>query len=629
MTANDSFGSFSAFCTRVSGPREIRGTVQLTGGALVFRPEKVGADAPITMPAAEILSVRYHRGNTEIVCVHGRRKLRLQMLAPLADRLFDALRTQCLAADVVDDQEGAGGRADTLVSERVQLEVNTLITVSAQITVTTASVRVEVGIEGTLLGRRSFEVPLAEIASITRADAGRRVTFHAGERSFVVRGVGAQRAWLVVRALADGAGVPHAADPVFVDAHIGRLVDTTGMVAVGARSFGIVSLSGALFADGSFWADLGDWFGTSTGPDGVELRWKGGGLLLTGADAAELPLILAARWIARGAPQPTSTGWRAEAVWFDGADVTCGVLSVTESGLLFRSAARVSHVIVPRGSTVSVRIDPHDAKSLRVVVDGAETRFVMQAAMQHARVLETLFASNAWAAPTVANQPHMLSEASVARLSGPAAYVRILVGEQVVAERRDCFLSPDTANLRMQLDFLRDPTVPAPVTLELANARGRFVVGGTLTRAAVTAPNQARRRAVQVVFGSEVRPANRRSFFRLPLRERIARVELEPPEGHGGEELDVRLMNVSRRGCALVLHHTWPAGSVCVFTAPVEGGEIELLGNIVQIAPLEGEVGAFRAGIRYLDEYEDAGVRLFLDRELEFLRKRAKDREEV
>ncbi len=615
---------FSAFCTRVDDTRGTIGTVHLAQGVLSFTPEHGAHEAGATYVVATLLRLVLDAGRGELVAEADAGSLRLRMPPTPAAHLFGLLRALAPGAEHVRTGGKPSLPPDTVISaDRGQLEITGLLSVSGQIRVTGASVRFEPGLDAQLVGQRAFELPIVDLAPPERLDGGRRVEFRSPQRNVVLRGPGAARAWLVVRVVQDAAGGME--PPVFLECRVEGVVESTGCIGVGERCFGVSGSGDGVLGDSSFWTSFDSLHAIRSGPDGVSIAWGERSVVVVGPSADELVELFAHRWLMSRLAPPSASRWARDAVHLTSVGAEVGRLVHDDDGIAFEGW-HLRTLVAPRGSQAAARGDDHDGRVIRVECDGADERFLIGRAADAARVLRGVFSSNGWSAPTADSTPVVLSDSAVSRIGGPASYVAILVGERVLALRRDAVLAPDPEALRLALDFPSVPAaLPLAVTFEVANARGRFVVAALLTRVAVAGGASPQRRAVTLQFTSDVRAANRRAFFRLPVREKVPRVEIEPPEGPDGQQASVPLLNVSRRGACLVLDRSWPVGSTCVFSVPLGDAPVELLANVRNVVPAPDET--YRTGVQFLPEYEELGARLYSDREVTFLRQRAKSRD--
>jgi hypothetical protein len=447
--------------------------------------------------------------------------------------------------------------------------------------------------------------------------------------------------WLALQVVRDIAAQGTNAIPLLADVSVtSGLVVHEGVFGVGARGFGFGGLPRLAGPTPSFWADILTFQGVEPRGGATELVLADRRLELQGQGAATVVVGLADRWIeAAPAVQRADGSWAAQAVLLrDGALLT-GVLEISFDGLIHRSVSGVRSIVATRGSAARVQVDDNDSRLLKIVSDEVETRVHVRYAAAEARALTQIFGSMAWGHPEEGYSPVTLAEQEVAQLSGPCAYVRLVLADETVGRQSDTLLTPEAQQVRATLQCAATPpAVPFACMLEVVNKAGRFLVPGTVIVAQpVVAKGSAAKGAprYQIVFrfGGHVRAANRRSFFRLTVNESLPHLDLVTPDGTAARVRDAKLSNVSRRGCALLVPSPWPLGTVATLDVGMSDESRRVLhAQVVQCVQVDK--ATWRLGAAYIQLSPDVeghvlgsheGAEVYNDRELTFLRNRKRE----
>lgn len=627
MSSAAPHANFSAFSKRVVGELEVPGTVQVGESVLIFRPEPSRPEPVVTFMLGDLTEVRRDRAQSEIQCLVGPRKLRLRMLPVLADRLWDLLQQRCMHARVKE----IGSSTNVHVGGHVDYELNAVLTVSGEVVVTWEGMAFKPGGDARFLGRKEFQVALAEIEAVERSDGNRRVILRTKDKAHVFRGAGAQRAWIALQVIRDVVTSGQAMGPVLVDVSLDSAGGNEGVFGIGARGFGFGGSPRLAGAAPSFWTEFSTFQAIEPSADGAEIVLTDRRVSISGEEASRVVLVLPERWLVTAPPAHRADGaWTTNAVLHRDGALIAGVLEMAPDGLLHVALSGERSVLATRGSPARAEFDEGDAHLMRISSDGVETRVHVRHAPSEVRVLQGIFASTAWGHPEDGYVPVALDERELDLLSGPTAYIRLSLADATLARQPDVLLTPEAEQVRATIGFASEPPmVPFACMLEVVNKRGRFLVPGTVTHAQPAAAKSRADRGqprYQVVFrfGGTVRSANRRAFFRLPVNEALPTIELMSPEGQIARPGDVRLVNVSRSGCGLLLTVPWPVGTTVTFTTVFEETmEITLTARVVQVVQIDRT--SWRAGMFYLPESEEDGAKLYNDRELVFLRRRRRD----
>lgn len=384
--------------------------------------------------------------------------------------------------------------------------------------------------------------------------------------------------------------------------------------------------------------------------------------------------LLVSRWFQLATPavkERKDCTWSRLAVRKDGLSVRMGRLAILTEGLCFVPAGAPVELLIPRRREgVLELIEPTRRGSavwlLLVGTDASNTgEWVVQEPLGCIQELEEHLVDPAWFPPD-----NQADNSLLEGIIGPASYVNLWRGHQKLAGRERVPVAPFGGKLRMKLDgVVEPPPLPFAVRLEVANARGRFLLTGMLREWQPVDPKRNRRappteRQILVVLEREIISDNRRQFYRLPLNERLPFVLLSAiPSVRNPDPVPellegVVLLDLSRKGASL-----WFPGRISdeqrvsfeltIETLPeapqrdedeatIQAGELEeeviedveavtiesfhLYGAIAYGIPwkLEKESG-WRIGVRF-DENAD-GFGAFDVRQRAFLRQRADERE--
>ncbi len=638
MSPGPHASSFSVFATRIVGEYEVAGTLTVSSALLVFRPDPTRTDPVVTFPLADITELRRDRALNEVHCLVGPRKLRLRLLPALVERTWEQLLHKCTNA-----KHREVGTATTAFEcgGHVDYELNVVLTVSGELSLSWEGLSFKPGGDARILGRKPFQIPLEEIASVERTDGNRRVIFRTADKSMVFRGPGAQRTWVALQVVRDITAHATNTIPVLADVSItSALVVYEGVFGVGARGFGFGGLPRLAGPTPSFWADILTFQGAEPRGGATELVLSDRRIDLQGQGAASVLVALSERWLEVAPAANRADGsWAAQAVLHrDGALLT-GVLEVSFDGLIHRSVGGVRTVVATRGSAARVEVDEHDTRLLKIISDEVETRVHVRFAAAEARTLGQIFGSMAWGHPEEGYGAIVLDEQEMAMIQGSCAYVRLVLADETVGRQSDTLLTPEPEQVRATLQCANPPpAVPFACMLEVVNKTGRFLVPGTVMQAQPVVGKGGAGKGVpryQIVFrfGGHVRAANRRAYFRLTVNETLPHLDLVAPDGTSARVRDAKLANVSRRGCALLVPSPWPLGTVASLDLAMSDETRRVLhAQVVQCVQVDK--ATWRLGTAYVQMVPDAeshvmgsheGAELYNDRELAFLRNRKRD----
>lgn len=631
--------TFSAFCSRHAGDYVAPGTVQVNASVLLFRPDPALPDPVVTFLLAEVTTIRRDRTQAEVQIVVGKRKLRLRLLPALADRLWTVLQQRCRQAT----SHEIGALAEAIdVSGPVALELNAVLTVSGTVTVTSSGMTYEPGGDARLLGQKTFTFPIAEIESVERADLNRRVIVRtrahpdagggagAKGRSVVLRGAGAQRAWIALHVLLDVLAAGGTMAPVLRSASVDGLLEQPGLIGIGARGFGFGGDPRLGAAGPSFWADLAYFQSLRPSDQGLEVVCAERRLTVHGDAADAMVKYIPERWLNAMGPVERPDGrWMVRSVLHHDGALEAGVLALDVDALRFHAVSGRRFVLATRGVPAKVSVDDADVRMVRIEADGVETRLTMLNAMTQARSLGGVFGSTAWSSPEEGLQPHPLDVEDQERITGLSAYARLVFHDSTIATAPDAMLAPEPEQVRLTMGFPRSPpAVPFPCLLEVVNGKGRFLAPGTVVTAQPTGARSSRTNEVRVAvvfrFGGAVRLANRRGFFRLPLRESLPSIEGVTPDGAPVLLDGATMVNVSRSGCGMLTAAAIPVDTMLTMTVMLDGEvPLTLSARVVQCSQVDRMT--WRLGAVWLAGEDEPGARLYNDRELAFLRRRRRE----
>lgn len=533
-----------------------------------------------------------------------------------------------------DDLGGAdGGLIDPrlmdlpAVGGRVQLELNAALTVSGVVRVRWGALHFRPNMDARLVGRTAFSLPFTELVGLDRKDGGRRVCVRSVAGEYVLRGEGAQRAWVALQVLCESADAPAECEPALIEQDPRAPRETGGLFGVSARGFGFAGVASAIGTVRSFWFPFASLRAVRGSTAGAMLVVHGDTLPLSGGGAGEFVSRLPRAWLAVMPPIEDMDGpWAARAVLphEDGFDV--GTLMIGWEGIVFEAIDGSRSIVAPRGALVRPQVDSRDPAYLSLEVGLEVHLFLVSRPAACVDVLDALCLAPDWGAPDDETDERALSANSRSAIAGPARAVRLIAQGAVVAEAVGLVLTPGASQVRYATAFHQEPLpVPFGATLEIDNKRGRFMVPGAVIslrkvdKAAGAAPGAPCFQAT-FRFTGEVANRNRREFYRLDVKESGA--SLFRMQDGGGELLDAntRLVNISRRGChARVLNAPRPGDEILV-TSVIGEEEVSLFGSVAHV---KADGPDWLVGISYAEGSLKDGARLYNDRELEFLRRRS------
>lgn len=560
---------------------------------------------------------------------------------------------------------------EPLLSQSVAREVNSFLTVHGELEIDTkGTLRFTPGLDARLMGQVPLEIPLSSIRGVRRTDGGRRVSIE-GDTPLVLRGATAQLAWVILGTLLDSKTETDEVISKFFPAvaHL-RLRTIKGILGVGRSGLGFGGGQDQLLsmAPVAVWARFNDIDRLQMDYPGIHIVSGGTEHAFACTDPLRLRNLIVERWFASANPALAKASWSCLAVRREGLSVRLGRLAILVEGLVFQSADQIN-LLIPRrraGVLEVEEITHRDGPELCLIVGTGEDHlgeFHVQEPIETLHKLDELLADATWFPP----DPESLSLA-LAGVQGPAAYVHLWLGHRLLARRDRVAVAPFGGKVRLKLDQQSDPpNLPAAVRLEVANVKGRFLMTGILREWIAPDPKRSRgapltERTLTITLEEEVIQDNRREHYRLPLKEPLPILQLQPPPLNGRVTLptpidieDAVLLDISRTGASAWLPRRPAPQDMVVFQLVVElhpeeedepkrGGEEELPENIqetieeptIETFKLMGSIvyhepyvlnkkEGWRVGISFLPECD--GMQAFDARQREFLRLRAEDRD--
>ena len=506
-----------------------------------------------------------------------------------------------------------------------ELELNAVLTTSGRVTLDAGEITYKPGLDARLIGRGPLVIPVADVTAVSRRNGHRRVVLHVGEQEFVLRGVGAQRLWVALTVLRDERPGALRQAPLVFEEEPGGDDDRNGLYGIGARGYGYAGRLPVGIVM-SYWEDLSALRSIRSEGErvvrGAEVR------SIHGAGAATFVAALIDRWLEVPPPDATGDGWQPRVVWHDEGEALLGSLTLDASGVVFTPVEGAARVLAARGRRSVARVRPADERGLDLEDDRRTYRLRALDAAALVTSLTAVFVSAGWrtVASTLAHRA--LSDEQITLLYGPCSSATLTHQGVPVAHAGRQLLKPNA--YEVELEVLADPDalppVPFPCDLQVANARGLYVVHGIAAAftprpcSAGVDPTHGTALLALVRFRAEVVATNRRDFFRLAVDVALHRVELMV----GGAQLvltqGVHMVNVSRRGCRLALPVAPDLDSPCILMVGSDDHPTEVSGRVVNLSVVDHLT--WQVGIAYISDSYEPGSRVFQERQTAFLRNR-------
>ena len=457
-----------------------------------------------------------------------------------------------------------------LTVSAVLLEVNVLLTVHGTLSVDRAgTLEFEPSFDARMFGFKAMSRRLGQVKAVRRTDGGRRVVIE-GDEPLVLRGAAAQQAYVILAAMLEVTADDDPATFIHVTAHR-RFSKREGVLAIGRSHLGFgveeeTLLAGSFSTVSMAFEKIGL----------LELKYPGihihsgeHDLALECPDPLALRDLLVDRWFHAANPAGQRGSFGCLAARRDGQSLTLGHLVVWTRGLCFVPAdSDKPQVLIPRRRAGVMEVQPPQVafgrsglESLHLGTD--EDHFVdLLVADPEATVtaLDAILSDMAWFPP--GRDPNDLP---MDQAVGMCSYTSVWFGRELLATRQNIVVAPSSGKLRLNLDEVALPgAIPCPVRVEIASSRGRSMVEGTLnewlTPDAKTVRNRKATERTLVVALKECRDANRRLYYRLPLKDSLPLVQLVAPAPGPRMPIpapvnidDVRLLELSRNGAVVWL----------------------------------------------------------------------------
>lgn len=559
---------------------------------------------------------------------------------------------------------------DTLLSKPVILELNLLLSVHGALKIErSGSLHFEPGFDAKLLGRQPMDLKLSQIRGVRRMDGGRRVVVDADE-PVILRGAAALQAYVILGAILDAQKGENPVEPAFMGATIhGRLWKQPGMVAVGRTGlgFGVGEESIISGAMSTTWIQFNNLEKLLLAFPGIHIFAAGEELVLECEEPLLLRDLMVERWFTSASGAVRGASWSCLAARKNNLDMVLGHLVVNLKGLCFVSAdEEIQEVLIPRrrAGIMAVEeptlVNPGQSRTEReLLLLGTDERHLVEVQVQDPQgavaALDVLLSDAAWFPPGDHVSPEMEP------ILGPSAYTSVWRGHELLASRRKVAVAPFNGKMSLKLDYVSDPpAVPCGVRVEVANGRGRYMLTGVLTEWQAPDPRRTRgrtssERTLIITLENEIQPANRRQFYRLPLKDKLLLVQLQSPPKAGRVTLpppididEVVLLDLSRTGATLWLPRRPGTDMAIQFQLAIETRahpkpahpneekeedepeitveSYHLVGRVIHLVEMiRGKSSGWRVGIEFPG---DTGHEAFDARQRAFLRHRAEERDE-
>lgn len=611
-------------CCLCGVQEEADGTVELSD-RLQFVPTGAPASAAVSVRFAEVLKVRLRPVARSITIATSASESVTFRTADDGYRTLGAKLASMLPEVNVETDDGAvtvprqGGV--------VRFELNSLLTVAGHFYVDATRVWFEPGLDARFLWCRPFEAPIHEVRAVRRVSGGRRVCVTIGDREVVLRGRSAQRIWVALCALRDATLSVRSADLLFFeDAGSGG---TGGLFAVGVSGFGYGSSSDTFGLAQSFWESVREL--RYLRPDGhmVVIGCRTRSHTLEGGRNGSVSSALRDRWLESCAePHAQDDRFGVDAIMSRDGDMRFGTLGVDQRGVVYTPLDGEAVVLAARSALVHASVEEGSANVLRIAVNEELHRVYVPHAAECAALLEGIFYYPSWTLPDDYTDEHPLSEGEYAEMVGAAVYTNLLYRGDVVANASGPVLDPQGSRVKISM-IAAGMECPPPfaATLEVGNKRGRFMINTLVTAVQVGSVrsrggvNVSPPLGISLKFTGRVRQRNRREFFRLPLRERLLSLRFVAGGTSQTTAIDIRLTDLSRTGCGLLLAVSPDLGSPCAFEVLTEGDIVVLLrARVVGVSP--GVDKKYRVGVSFDPGSAKSAIALFGERERSALKKR-------
>ncbi|HNH50104.1 MAG TPA: hypothetical protein PKY30_23905, partial [Myxococcota bacterium] len=375
-------------------------------------------------------------------------------------------------------------------------------------------------------------------------------------------------AWLILGAMLDCRDAER--KPVFLKgcAH-GRLGRDEGLVAVARTGFGFAASENSLISGSlsTTWLSMNDLEGVRPDFPGLHIAAGGQSLVLEVDAPLVLRDLLVKRWFDQADPRMKGATWTRLAARRKGLEVIFGRLGVTSAGLVFvAQEGGEPEVLIPRrrAGVLAMEFSPHvtheDGYPVELIHIGTEEDSLSEFQVADPAVcsveLEALFSDAAWFPEDKDANPLFT------QITGPAAYVMLWRGHDLLASRNGVALAPFGGKLKLKLDAPMDyVTVPTAVRVEVANKKGRFLVTGVMNQWQVPRASKAvpaTERHILLSLADEMIEVNRRGQYRFPLKDRLDICYLQSPPANGRSTLPPNiqiegavLLDISRTGACL------------------------------------------------------------------------------
>ena len=552
----------------LTADRKFPGVLSVASGVLEFVADEGQACPPVQVPAADILQMRRNT-STYIFSIFACNNI--QYSFELSPKAADTLATVLLALKpAIEVRHSTFLPQLPVVSGPISLEMGAGLTVDGTVTLEHRRFRFVPSWMARLLSNATYIVPLSQVAQPRRLGDGSRIEFCVSGDTRVMVGVGAQHAWLGIRLLQAALLPKEEVQPLAIREDRRGAVAEEALLGLTAGHIGAARAAPVGAAPLSFWCAIEEL-------EAIESHGRESMVVVKGRARYPVRGLGADAWISAvrirwmsvvPTPPATEDSQSTAALLVSATRTPFGHLEVSTSGLIFHPLqGEIVDLALP-GDEVVVRLDPEHVHNLRVEVNLAHHNLLLLDAAEMAREIAVTVSTPTWTLGQADLGDNPLTVEEVAQLMGHAYYTRLFINDVLVAAATDRVVSPQVRDLQCALLVVAErPQFPCLAQLEVASAKGRFLVRVQVLRIGEEAPQANGAPSVRPVrfllrLMGHVVLHDRRGMNRMKTNEPIdihwivAGIYMFVKE-------DVRMVNLSVSGCALEASEAPDDGTVC------------------------------------------------------------------